>query len=156
MIGRFFGMPQELFRNGIWKQMKPGEKDLYTCLAHRSERSRNRRLTVSDAEMYEEAGVAPRTCCNARKKLQELGLIEYERERGGRYTYELCDPSTGRPYSGPSNVPVIPPKQDKANTEPQQENQDSGRSTESNGDRPSPEVPKPLLSPAWKDLKGWH
>ncbi len=155
MIGRFFGLPQELIRRGIWKQMKPGEIDLYTCLAHRSERNRNRKLMVSDAEVHEEVGTAARTLCNARKKLQERGLIKYERERGGRYTYELCDPSTGRPYPGPSNVPVIPTKQDKANPEPRRENQDSGRSTESNGKRPPPEAPKPLLSPAWKDLKGW-
>jgi len=154
MIGRFFGMPQELVRSGIWKQMRPGEKDLYTCLMHRSERYRNRRLTVSDEEVRGEVGAAARTLCNARKKLQERGLITYEREKGGRYTYELCDPGTGRPYPGPSNVPVIPPKQEKANQEPQQENQDSGRSTESNGKRPSPEAPKPLISPAWNDLKG--
>lgn len=111
MIGRFFGMPQELIRSGIWKELKPGEKDLYVCLLHRSERHRTRTMTVPDAEVRKEVGTATRTCCDARKKLQERGLITYKREEGGAYTYELCDPNTREPYPGPANLPVIPPNQ---------------------------------------------
>src|SRR5438045_3036652 len=38
MFNRFFGMPQQLIRNGIWAKMRPSEKDLYVSLMERSER----------------------------------------------------------------------------------------------------------------------
>lgn len=143
MIGRYFGMPQELVRSRIWRKMKPGEKDLYVCLVHRSERYTTRTMTVSDAEVTEEVGAAPRTCCNARKKLRELGLITYKREEGSAYSYELCDPTTGKPYPGPTKVPVIPPKQRKSIITEQ---------TTSPQVHPPQPVQKKPSSPPWNEI----
>src|SRR5437764_11059587 len=100
MIDRFFGLHQALVRSGVWKQMLPEGMGLYVCSMHQSERLCTRQLTVRDADIDENVGVAPRTLCNARKKLQERGLISYQRGKGGQYTYVICDPKTGRPYPG--------------------------------------------------------
>lgn len=110
MIDRFFGIPQHVVRAGTWKQLKPGEVGLYVCLLHQSERYSSRVIKLTDKQVHELVGVAPRTLSNARKKLQELGLIQYQSGIGNRYTYTLCDPTTKRPYPGSPKSKVIYPK----------------------------------------------
>lgn len=100
MFDRFFGLPQQVLRSGLWKVMRPGEKDLYVFLMAESERCCSRQLGCTDKEIAERVGVKARTLCNARKKLQERGLITCVRQRGNRYQYVICDPSTGQPYPG--------------------------------------------------------
>lgn len=100
MIERFFGLPQELVRRGIWKQMKPGEHGLYIYLMEQSERLCSRLIRATDSEINEAVGVAPRTLCNARKKLKERGIVLYEAKRGNRYAYTICNLQTGLPYPG--------------------------------------------------------
>ncbi len=109
MIDRFFGLHQDVVRSGFWKRMLPGEMGLYVFLMHQSERLRTRQLTVRDADIHQNVGVAPRTLCNARKKLQERGLISYRRGHGGQYTYVICDPKTGKPYPGHCKERIIMP-----------------------------------------------
>jgi hypothetical protein len=151
MIGRFFGMPQELIRSGIWKQMRPGEKDLYVCLLHRSERYRTRTITISDATVEEEVGAATRTCCNARKKLQERGLITYKREKGSSYTYELCDPKARQPYPLPTDVPVIAPKE-KRNNKQSGLNAKVAASPQVSPPCPESSQREPSMSPRWDEI----
>jgi hypothetical protein len=110
MIDRFFGLHQDVIRAGIWKQMRPGEKDLYVFLMHQSERNRTRQMVVLDADISLNVGVAQRTLCNARKKLQERGMISYSRGSGGKFTYEICNPATRRPYPGHHRQRVVVPK----------------------------------------------
>ena len=110
MIDRFFGIHQDVIRSGIWKHMLPGEKDLYVFLMHQSERYCTRQMAVLDADISLNVGVAQRTLCNARKKLQERGLISYSRGSGGRFTYEICNPATRRPYPGHHRQRVVVPK----------------------------------------------
>jgi hypothetical protein len=106
MFPQFFGVPQEIIRNGLFARMKPGEVNLYVYLAHESERYSSRRIKRTDAQITEGAGVASRTLCNARKKLQEYGLIQVAKADGNKYIYTFCDPMTGLPYSGDPKTPV--------------------------------------------------
>src|SRR5262249_4085607 len=100
MIDSFFGIHPHVVRSGIWGQMKPGEKDLYIFLMEESERLRTRLLLTTDAKVSASVNVATRTLCNARKKLQERGLISYKLVVGNRYEYTICNPKTGKPYPG--------------------------------------------------------
>jgi hypothetical protein len=86
--------------------MKPGEKDVYICLMHRSERYCSRELTITDAEIEEEVGAASRTSCDARKRLQEYGLIRCKKTAGNKYRYVICDPLTCAPYPGDPTDPI--------------------------------------------------
>jgi len=107
MIDRFFGVSQHVVWSGLWKKMKPGEKDMYVFLLAKSERYCTRELTCSDAEIAQTVGVRPRTICNARKKLQEHGLICCIRKGGNKYRYAICDPTTDKPYAGDPTRPVV-------------------------------------------------
>src|SRR5689334_13146391 len=100
MIDSFFGIHPHVLRSGMWQEMKPGEKDLYVYLMKESERRCTREMTVTDAEVELRVGVASRTLCNARKKVQERGLIRCASGYGNKYTYRICDPKTGLPYPG--------------------------------------------------------
>jgi len=109
MIPRFFGVHQAVMRTGLWARMRPGEQSLYVTLMHESERRSTRQFKLKDGDVGRIYGIAPRTLCNARKKLQELGLILYLSSSGNVYTYTICDPETGSPYPGEPNkrVPYI-------------------------------------------------
>lgn len=113
MIDRFFGLHQQVIRSGLWKKMRPGEKDLYVFLMHKSERHCTRELRCTDMEIDEAIGVKPRTLCNARKKLEEHGLIRCLRRLGNRYEYVLCDPATRQPYPGNPKQAVLYAKKGK-------------------------------------------
>jgi hypothetical protein len=127
MLDSFFGVHPHVVRAGLWAKMRPGEKDLYVYLMEESERCRTRLIKATDASIHALVGVAPRTLCNARKKLREYGLILYRAEQGNRYAYTICDPKTGAPYPGDPKDRV-----DRANR------------TESN----HPETPRPLSATA--------
>jgi hypothetical protein len=110
MIDSFFGVHPHLLRSGLWTKMKPGEKNLYLFLMEESERRCTRELTATDAQITVAVGTASRTLCNARKKLQEHGLIRYKAGHGNRYRYVICDPKTGEPYPGDPRQPLVVPK----------------------------------------------
>jgi hypothetical protein len=100
MFDSFFGMHPHVIRSGQWRKMKPGEKDLYVYLLEQSERFCTREIKATDGQVTAAVGAASRTLCNARKKLQEYGLIRYKAGQGNRYTYSICNPRTGLPYPG--------------------------------------------------------
>jgi hypothetical protein len=110
MIDAFFGMHPHLVRSGLWRKLKPGEKDLYVYLMEESERCCTREIRVTDAQVREGVGAAPRTLCNARKKLKEYGLIHFKAGQGNRYTYIICNPKTGLPYPGDPHTPMVMPR----------------------------------------------
>lgn len=117
MLEPFFGMPQAFIRSGFCPKMKAGEIRLYLCLMHRSERNSSREVTMTDESVRKDVGAAPRTLCNARKKLQERGLIQCRRIEGNKYMYIICDPDTGKPYPGDPKHPVRYKKQSKQHPE---------------------------------------
>jgi hypothetical protein len=100
MFTNYFGVPQSVMRLGTWARLKPSEQSLYICLLHESERYSTRRIRRSDSELVQLSGGSSRAFRNARIKLKENGLIDYERGRGNVYVYMLCDPATGRPWPG--------------------------------------------------------
>lgn len=106
MIESFFGVHPHLIRSGLWAALKPGAKDLYVFLMHESERTRSRELKRTDAQVRQTVGASGRTLCNARKQLQERGLIQCKRADGNKYIYTICDPVTGKPYPGDPRVPI--------------------------------------------------
>jgi hypothetical protein len=100
MIDSFFGVHPFVLRSGLWLKMRPGEKDLYVYLMEESERRCTREIVATDSQVTQLVGAASRTLCNARKKLQEHGLIQYRSGQGNRYIYQICNPKTGHPYPG--------------------------------------------------------
>jgi hypothetical protein len=113
MIDSFFGVHPWVVRSGLWAKLKPGEVNLYVYLLEESERRCTRQLTVTDQDV-ETVGTASRTLCNARKKLQEYGLIQCELGEGNKYTYTICNPKTGQPYPGRPNEPMVVPKRSRS------------------------------------------
>lgn len=116
MIDSFFGIHPYVIRSGLWAKMKPGEKDLYIYLMERSEYFCTRQLRAKDCEIRKSVELSPRTACNARKKLQERGLIQYVAGLGNVYTYIICDPRTGKPYPADPKTPMVMPKQSRGKT----------------------------------------
>jgi hypothetical protein len=114
MIDSFFGIHPWVIRSGLWPKLKPGEVNLYIYLLEQSERFCTRQITATDAQIEKAVGTAPRTLCNARKKLQEHGLIHYERGQGNKYEYTICDPKTGQPYPGNPRDPMVVPKRSRS------------------------------------------
>jgi hypothetical protein len=114
MIDSFFGVHPYLFRSGLWRKMKPGEKELYLYLMEESERCCTRQLTATDAQVRRVVGAASRTLCNARKKLKEHGLIHFKAGQGNRYTYVICNPRTSLPYPGDPRTPIVMPKRGRS------------------------------------------
>jgi hypothetical protein len=114
MIDSFFGIHPYVVRSGRWAKMKPGEKDLYLYLMEESERRCTREIEATDAQVASLVGSAPRTLCNARKKLCEYGFIRCKAGQGNRYTYTICNPKTGLPYPGDTRTPIVLPRRDRA------------------------------------------
>lgn len=114
MIDSFFGIHPWVVRSGLWAELKPGEVNLYIYLLEESERRCTRRITATDTQIGKAVGTASRTLCNARKKLQEYGLIECERGLGNKYDYTICNPKTGQPYPGNPCEPMVVPKRSKS------------------------------------------
>jgi len=100
MFEPFFGLHQEIVRSGLWAKMKPGERSLYVYLMEQSEHYCTRKLKRTDAQVRAAVGTAERTICNARKRLQEYGLIQCTMAEGNKCVYTICDPKTRLPYPG--------------------------------------------------------
>ena len=73
----------------------------------RHENNRSRELKRTDAEIHAAVGTAPRTLCNARKRLAEYKLIQYHSTAGNKFVYVICDPVTGLPYPADARQPLI-------------------------------------------------
>lgn len=110
MFDSFFGVHPHLVRSGIWARMKAGEKDLYIFLCHQSEKFQTREFSATDAQVRDGVGAASRTLCDARKRLQEKGLVRYRAGHGNKYQYTMCNPRTLEPYPGDPRDRVDKPK----------------------------------------------
>jgi hypothetical protein len=60
-----------------------------------------------DGDIVKMAGGSRRSLVSARKQLSARGLVVYDRQPGGRYTYTLCDVVTGRPFPGDPRAKVV-------------------------------------------------
>jgi hypothetical protein len=121
MFPKYFGVPHAVMRSGLWAKMRPSEWGLYVALMHDSERYRTKEMERTDAQMSKWTGLGKRTLCEARKRLQERGLVWCKRGRGNVYRYLLCDPETGRPWPGdPKHVVYYRKKGDEHQVPPEQ------------------------------------
>jgi len=115
MLDSFFGVHPLVIRSGLWARMLPGQQSLYIYLMEESERCCTREIKRADQEITATVGVAARTLCNARKKLQEYGLVVCRRGEGNKYTYTICNPVTKLPYPGPPREPLVCAKRIRGN-----------------------------------------
>jgi hypothetical protein len=115
MLDKFFGVHPHVIRSGLWSRLKPGEINLYIYLMAESERCCTRQMRRRDADVTAAVGVAGRTLCNARKKLQEYRLVLCDKGEGNKYIYTICNPETGEPYPGDSRDPITCAKRTNAN-----------------------------------------
>lgn len=103
---RYSGFPIELLSRGHWAQMSGGAKGLYIVLCGASDRRSSRRFELKDEDVVKMAGVSRGTLKAGRKELSEMGMVVCDREPGGRFTFELCNPKTGRPFPGDPRAKV--------------------------------------------------
>ena len=92
-IGPYARFPNRLFGSGMGARLGPSAGYIYFALLDHANRNGELRFSASDKALAGDTRVAPRTICNARKKLIEYGLISCEREKGRSHVYTLLKPS---------------------------------------------------------------
>jgi hypothetical protein len=115
-IPRWYGMPPELFEHGLFAKMSATDSRLCTFLYWNSDRCSSRRFEVPDSDVSLWAGISARALQGARTHLCDFGIITCAKVPGGSYTYELCDPYTGKPYAGDPAEKVLYVKREKQAT----------------------------------------
>jgi hypothetical protein len=105
MIPEFFGKPPQLYESPRCLGMSHANARLYDFLFWVSHRRSSLQFDVLDEEITKLTDLSPRTLATARKDLSKRGLIVCRRQTRG-YTYVICDPKTGEPYSGEPKVQI--------------------------------------------------
>jgi hypothetical protein len=107
MIPAFYGKDKLVMQSGLYAVMKPSEQSMYEALSFLSEQKCSRELwNVKAAEVCRLSGIKFRTIGNARKRLEEYGLILCTKGRGNTFSYVLTNPATGQAYPGkPTDAP---------------------------------------------------
>jgi hypothetical protein len=102
----FCGFPKTVLKSHQWAQMSVGAKGVYVVLCGMSDERSTRRFELKDEYVVHMAGVSRGTLNAARKELFKMGMVVCDREPGGRFTYTLCNPKTGRPFPGDPRAKV--------------------------------------------------
>jgi len=89
-IGPFSKIPNKFFGSGIAAQVGPSSALLFLALCEHANRNSNMSFKASDAALASDTGLAPRTICQARKRLVEMKLVSCDRQDGRSYTYTLA------------------------------------------------------------------
>jgi hypothetical protein len=92
-LGGYARFPNRFFGSGMAARLGSSAGFLYLALCDHANRHRNISFSASDKALAGDTRIAPRTICNARKKLIEYGLISCEREKGQSHVYTLLKPS---------------------------------------------------------------
>jgi hypothetical protein len=92
-IGPYTQIPNRFFGSGMAARLGPSAAFIYLALCDHANRNSSMSFKASDKALASETTIAPRTICNARKKLTEYGLISWKREKGQSYVYTLLKPS---------------------------------------------------------------
>jgi hypothetical protein len=88
-IGLFSMMPKLFFGSGLGAELRVSTGYLFLALCEHANRNGANSFTVSDRALAADTGLAPRTICEARKRLVERKLITCVRENGRSFTYTL-------------------------------------------------------------------
>jgi hypothetical protein len=92
-IGPYTQIPNRFFGSGMAARLGPSAGYIYIALCEHANRTSSVTFKASDKALASETTIAPRTICNARKKLIEYGLISCKREKGQSHIYTLLKPS---------------------------------------------------------------
>ena len=87
--------PNRFFGSGMAARLGPSAAFIYLALCDQANRNSNVSFKASEKALASETTIAPRTICNARKKLIEFGLISCKREKGRSHVYTLLKPFMG-------------------------------------------------------------
>jgi DNA-binding transcriptional ArsR family regulator len=117
-LSRWFAVPPEMFELRRHVEISRGAILLFVFLCWMSDKRSSRRFVFGEDELAKSADISKRRLGDARKQLLERGLVTSERQRGGKYVYELCDIATGRPYAGDPKTKV-PYKKKQTVVEPE-------------------------------------
>jgi hypothetical protein len=88
-IGYFSEMPRYFFGSGCAAKLGTSTSLLFLALCEHANRNSSNSFAVSDLALASDTGLAPRTICEARKRLIEERLISCVRESGRSFTYTL-------------------------------------------------------------------
>ena len=99
-FARYSGFPPEIFEKGFVPKMSASGFRLYIFLCRESDRKSSLQLYLTDRAIILETGTSARALTDARVNLKNLGLIECNKDKGGAYTYDLCDTETCKPFPG--------------------------------------------------------
>lgn len=92
-VGPYTRIPNRFFGSGVAARLGPSAGYIYLALYEHANRNSSLTFKVSDRALASETTIAPRTICNARKKLIEQDLISCKREKGQSHVYTLSKPS---------------------------------------------------------------
>ena len=92
-IGPYARFPNKFFGSGMAARLGPSAGYIYLALCDHANRHGDISFSASDKALASDTRIAPRTICNARKKLIEYGLISCEREKGRSHVFTLLKPS---------------------------------------------------------------
>lgn len=92
-LGPFTKIPNKLFGSGKAAALGPSATLLYVALCEQANRAANTVFSISDRSLAADTGLAARTICDARKRLQEQKMLSVTRQNGRSYSYSLfkCD-----------------------------------------------------------------
>jgi hypothetical protein len=88
-IGPFSMMPRRFFASGTAANLGSSAALLLLALCEHANRNDANSFSASDNALAADTGCAPRTICDARKRLVEHGLISCTRQRGQSFVYTL-------------------------------------------------------------------
>lgn len=92
-VGPWTQIPNRFFGSGMAAKVKPAAALIYLALCDHANRNSSNTFKASDRALASDTGLAPRTICDARKRLGEHQLILYSRAEGNSYTYTILKPS---------------------------------------------------------------
>jgi Helix-turn-helix domain len=88
-IGLYSKMPSKFFGSGMASILGPSASLLFLALCEHSNRNSSNIFKASDEALASDTRLAPRTICDARKRLIEYGLISCSREPGQSHKYTI-------------------------------------------------------------------
>jgi len=88
-IGPYSKIPCKFFGGGKAATLAPPAALLFLALCEHANRNNSNTFKASDNALAADTGYGTRTICDARKRLEERGMISCSRQEGQSYTYTL-------------------------------------------------------------------
>ena len=88
-VGPYTKIPNKFFGSGTAAKLGCSASLVFLALCEHANRESSNTFKASDRALASETGLGTRTICDARKRLQEYGLISTSRPEGQSYSYTL-------------------------------------------------------------------